>query len=525
MCFGVRDAIALATREAQSRPLTVLGELVHNETVLADLKSKGVQFRNDTNEVKTETVMITAHGASERRMNAVRGQGLNVLEATCPLVHVAHRAVAQLVKDGFHPVIIGKRDHVEVRGLTEDLPTFDVVLTDDDVMQLAERPRYGIAAQTTQPVDKVRHLVSLIRRQFPNSEVRFVDTVCQPTKQRQNAAVELAQKCDVVIVIGGANSNNTRELVATCSRHRSRVHHVQTASDLRSEWFSSNDIVGITAGTSTPDTLIDAVERTLRTFDSSDFTKPKQGNNMQQWLQYFEHNRAHRTPVAWEKGIQVEKHLLRPLIRSLQKFQLGESGEGRTLRKHAASTRDRTYEAAIDLFIKEEQEHSRLMAEILKRLNAPLLTSDWSDNCFMFMRRLFGLHQELMVLLLPEMIAKRYFRVLHDGTNDPVLRTVFGQIERDEDGHLAFHVAYLRRAFENMSFSRRVATLILWRVVFRVTCAVVMFDHRDVLKAAGTGRAAFWNDCGRVFDEVAAGIFSPANAVRPENLLAAQGRA
>jgi 4-hydroxy-3-methylbut-2-enyl diphosphate reductase len=266
MCFGVRDAIALARETAQRQPLTILGDLVHNETVIADLRAKGVQIQNDTREVATQTVMITAHGASEQRLNAVRDRGLKVLEATCPLVHVAHHAVAKLVREGFHPVIIGKRDHVEVRGLTEDLAEFDVVLSEDDVLQLGERSHFGIAAQTTQPVERVRHLVGLIRQRFPDSEVRFIDTVCQPTKQRQHAAVELAQQSDLVIVIGGANSNNTHELVRTCSRHCERVHHVQTAEDLQPEWFDQAQTIGITAGTSTPDVVIDGVERRLHEF-------------------------------------------------------------------------------------------------------------------------------------------------------------------------------------------------------------------------------------------------------------------
>ncbi|MCW5554904.1 MAG: 4-hydroxy-3-methylbut-2-enyl diphosphate reductase [Verrucomicrobiae bacterium] len=269
MCFGVRDAIALARKTAQREPLTILGDLVHNETVLADLRARGVQIQNDAGEVATQTVMITAHGASARRMNAVRDRGLNVLEATCPLVRVAHQAVAKLVREGFHPVIIGKRDHVEVRGLTEDLAEFDVVLDDADVAQLKERTRFGIAAQTTQPIERVRHLVGLIRARFPDSEVRLVDTICQPTKQRQHAAVELAQRVDVVIVIGGAQSNNTRELVATCGRHCTRVHHVQTVADLRPEWLQNADVVGLTAGTSTPDTVIDEVERQIRKFTIS----------------------------------------------------------------------------------------------------------------------------------------------------------------------------------------------------------------------------------------------------------------
>jgi 4-hydroxy-3-methylbut-2-enyl diphosphate reductase len=178
--------------------------------------------------------------------------------------------VANLVNEGFHPVIIGKRGHVEVKGLTEDLGEFDIILTQEDVLHLKERPRFGVAAQTTQPIDKVLHLVELIRARFPNAEVRFVDTVCQPTKQRQTAAIELAQASEVVIVIGGANSNNTHELVQTCGRFCRRVYHVQCAGDLKPEWFAGVQTVGITAGTSTPDSSIDQVESWLRRLEAAD---------------------------------------------------------------------------------------------------------------------------------------------------------------------------------------------------------------------------------------------------------------
>jgi 4-hydroxy-3-methylbut-2-enyl diphosphate reductase len=263
MCFGVRDAIALALEQAATQPLTILGDLVHNETVLGELTARGIQIAQQATAVSTQNVMITAHGASEKAMNRARERGLAVFEATCPLVQVAHRAAARLVRDGFHPVIIGKRDHVEVRGITEDLATFDVVLTEANVFEIQEHPRLGILAQTTQPIDRVRYLVGLIRWRFPHSQVRFVDTVCQPTKQRQDAAVDLAQRSDVVIVIGGAHSNNTHELVRTCSRYCARVFYVQTAQDLQPEWFRSAQTVGITAGTSTPDSVISAVEQWL----------------------------------------------------------------------------------------------------------------------------------------------------------------------------------------------------------------------------------------------------------------------
>lgn len=264
MCFGVRDAIALAHKEAGKQSLTILGELVHNDTVLAGLKEMGIQFHNDAREVATETVMITAHGASEQKLGAVRARGLRVLEATCPLVHVAHNALKKLVREGCHPIIIGRRDHTEVRGMTEDLTDFAVVLSPADINGLREHVVFGVVAQTTQPIERVRELVQLIRKRFPQSEVRFMDTVCQPTKQRQIAAEELAQHCNVVVVIGGTHSNNTRELVETCSRHCDRVHHVQAGVDLRPEWLSQDDTVGITAGTSTPEATILEVEQWLR---------------------------------------------------------------------------------------------------------------------------------------------------------------------------------------------------------------------------------------------------------------------
>jgi 4-hydroxy-3-methylbut-2-en-1-yl diphosphate reductase len=266
MCFGVRDAIALALATADAAPLTILGDLVHNPTVLSALAARGIAVANDVAQVTTHTLMVTAHGASARALARTRALGVTVVEATCPLVHAAHRAVAALVRDGYHVVIIGQRDHVEVRGLTGDLDDFDVVLDEDGVQALEEHPRIGVAAQTTQSIEKVRQLVASIRRRFPRADICFLDTVCKPTKERQDAAVELARASDVVIVVGGQTSNNTRELVETCRRDCARVHHVETEADLRPVWFREARTVGITAGTSTPDAVIDRVEERIRTF-------------------------------------------------------------------------------------------------------------------------------------------------------------------------------------------------------------------------------------------------------------------
>src|SRR5258706_7177333 len=237
-CCGVRDALALALEHAEAGPLTILGDLVHNPTVLRTFEAKGIAVAQDVAHVKTRTLMVTAHGTSERTLARTRALGFTVVEATCPLVRVAHRAVAALARDGYHVVIVGQRDHVEVRGLTGDLDRFDVVLDAADVLAIEEHPRLGVAAQTTQAIEQVRHLVDLIRRRFPRSDARLLDTVCKPIKARQYSAVRIARQADVVIVVGGRSSNNTRELVSTCARYCARVHHVQTDAEIRAEWFN-----------------------------------------------------------------------------------------------------------------------------------------------------------------------------------------------------------------------------------------------------------------------------------------------
>jgi hypothetical protein len=231
---------------------------------------------------------------------------------------------------------------------------------------------------------------------------------------------------------------------------------------------------------------------------------------MNEWLRYFEQNRHQRLQISRGQAFRPEPHLRGPLIQSLQRFQIGESGEGRHLRWHAATTGDAEYQKCIDLFIQEEQEHSRLQARILYALGAPLLRRHWSNSCFVFLRRLAGLEEELLVLLVPEMIAQRYFRALRDGTNDPGLRAVFGRIVSDEDGHVAFHVDFLRRRFVRLPLARRILLRAGWRIIFRGACLVVMLGHRAALRATGVSLAAFWWDCGLIFDEVAAALFRRA---------------
>jgi 4-hydroxy-3-methylbut-2-enyl diphosphate reductase len=251
LCFGVRDAIAQAEQLAKQAPLTILGELVHNSIVRAQLTEAGVREGSLTEPASTAQVMITAHGASDTARNTWRKSGHGVADGTCPLVRHAHEQLKLLVELGYQPVIIGKHGHVEVRGLAGDFPDAIVVEAEADIATLPAATRLGIISQTTQPAKHVAQLVQSIRTARPEAEVRFVDTVCQPTKNRQLALRKLIDECDTIVVVGGHNSNNTLQLVATAEAAGRRAYHIEKAADLHTEWFSESHVVGLTAGTST----------------------------------------------------------------------------------------------------------------------------------------------------------------------------------------------------------------------------------------------------------------------------------
>jgi 4-hydroxy-3-methylbut-2-enyl diphosphate reductase len=264
MCFGVRDAIAQAEELAEQAPLTILGELVHNPIVRERLRAQGViEGSLDRPGATSGQVMITAHGASDAKRAAWRQQGFHVIDGTCPLVRHAHEQLKRLVAAGYLPVVIGKVGHVEVRGLTEDFPEARVVEFPGDILNLPLRDRYGVISQTTQPIDRVRALVTELERVHPASEVRFVDTVCKPTKDRQSALGKLIDIAEVIVVVGGRESNNTRQLVDTCRAAGRRAFHIERPEELRSEWFDSITVVGLTAGTSTLHETVHAVCRRL----------------------------------------------------------------------------------------------------------------------------------------------------------------------------------------------------------------------------------------------------------------------
>ncbi|MFT5905947.1 MAG: 4-hydroxy-3-methylbut-2-enyl diphosphate reductase [Cryomorphaceae bacterium] len=265
MCFGVKAAIATAQKLAARSPVTVLGELAHNATVKQNLEREGAQHSKlEGSGADTKHVIITAHGASDKERKRWADLGHRVTDTTCPLVHKAHAALRNLVAAGYTPIVIGKPGHVEVRGLAGDFPDAQVVLNVEDVRGLnIVSNKIGVISQTTQQIDDVDTVLAALRLRFSGAEVKFIDTVCRPTKERQVALLELCAKVKVVVVVGGMNSNNTAQLAEKCRKLGCVAYHVQTPNEVLAEWFKGVDKVGLTAGTSTPDEDVACVKKKL----------------------------------------------------------------------------------------------------------------------------------------------------------------------------------------------------------------------------------------------------------------------
>jgi 4-hydroxy-3-methylbut-2-enyl diphosphate reductase len=265
MCFGVRDALKILADVERPGEVTIHGELVHNEQVLEQLHARG--FRMAREEARrplplTPQVMITAHGVSDVERQRLRDAGKELIDTTCPLVTRVHKAAQALQEEGYHVVVIGKRGHVEVRGVVEDLHSYDVAGTAEEVRRYPH-DRIGVVCQTTATARNVARVRQAINRLNPHAEVRFVDTVCHPTKAHQAAVEKLAGEVEAMVVVGGRNSNNTRELVQYCRDRGLPTWHVQAAADLNPEELVGFNVVGLTAGTSTLDGTIDEVKQAL----------------------------------------------------------------------------------------------------------------------------------------------------------------------------------------------------------------------------------------------------------------------
>ena len=263
-CFGVQDAINLAMSPEFNNELTIVGQLVHNPQVSDSLKQNGVSLVpgiEDIDKIKTKKVMITAHGAAEKTKQRLHDAGFIVFDASCPLVMRVHQTIKSLVSKGYFPVVIGQKDHVEVKGIVGDLDDHLVINSEEDFPKIEKsgNRKLGIVTQTTQQRDKVEALVEKIRALDYVDEVSFVNTICQPTHDRQVAVRELADQVDLMIVIGGYNSSNTKKLVHVCGEKGIEAHHIESFDQLHKNWFVNKQHVGITAGTSTPENVINEV--------------------------------------------------------------------------------------------------------------------------------------------------------------------------------------------------------------------------------------------------------------------------
>lgn len=232
------------------------------------------------------------------------------------------------------------------------------------------------------------------------------------------------------------------------------------------------------------------------------------------WVEYFARNRVERIYIPWELGVDVAPHLRSALASSLQRFQIGESGDGAHLRRVAARTGDRQYALAIEAFVREEQEHAAIMAGVLRCLDAPLLARHWSNGCFRLLCLVSGLRTELLVLLVAEMVAKRYFRLLLESTSDSVIGAMCRQILHDEDGHIAFHCDTLRPTLLRLPLPVQWVLRAVWRAFFGVVCLLVTYDHRALLRATGCRPASFHRECLALFDAVASQVFAPGACLR-----------
>ena len=267
-CFGVQDAINLAMTPDFGADLTIVGQLVHNPQVNESLKRNGVSLVNNINDmdqIKTKKVMITAHGAAEITKKRLSDAGHTVYDASCPLVMRVHKTIKSMVAKDYFPVVIGQQDHVEVKGIVGDLEDYLVIndMSDLKKIEKAGKRRLGIVSQTTLQVEKAEHLVSKIRTLDCVDEVNFVNTICQPTRDRQIAVRDLAGQVDIMIVVGGYNSSNTKKLVQVCEEKNKEAHHIESFSQLERDWFHNKNHVGITAGTSTPEYVINEVHEAI----------------------------------------------------------------------------------------------------------------------------------------------------------------------------------------------------------------------------------------------------------------------
>lgn len=257
-CYGVKRAVQLAQEAAQQHVQGgTYGPLIHNPQLIEELAEQGITCKDDLKEfTKGETVIFRSHGVGPEIYTQAEQLGLKILDATCPNVRLAQKEAAQAAADGYFPVIIGEKNHPEVKSILkwagENAICVEYI---EDVSNVPQKERYGVIIQTTFELKKFEAILQALQKQRPG-EYRVDKTICMATSQRQKAALELAEQCDAVIVIGGRNSANTRHLYDLVAEKCKKAYHIETAAELSVEMFRECHKIGITAGASTPDRLI-----------------------------------------------------------------------------------------------------------------------------------------------------------------------------------------------------------------------------------------------------------------------------
>lgn len=263
-CFGVKKAIQKA--ETMDRAF-IFGSLIHNPQEVARLASLNKRIVHSLEEVEDNRVVITAHGLDINVIGQMKQKGLEIVDTTCPLVTKIYNEGLKLESQGLQIVIIGDPKHVEVKGIASRMKNPVILYHEDDIPKVAEGSRIGVVCQSTLLMEKFDRFVGLLKARC--AEVVPVNTICKPTKDRQTAAAALSKNVDVMIVIGGRNSSNTHKLADTCRMNLpSATYHVETAQELDSKWFEGKRKVGLTAGASTPDYLIEEVIAKIRAYDA-----------------------------------------------------------------------------------------------------------------------------------------------------------------------------------------------------------------------------------------------------------------
>ncbi|MGH7666566.1 MAG: 4-hydroxy-3-methylbut-2-enyl diphosphate reductase [Candidatus Dormibacteria bacterium] len=263
-CFGVRDALQLTADALQGgETMVALGQVVHNARALEELERQGLGRASELPQAGGPTVVVTAHGGTPQLFTEAERRGLTVVDTTCPLVHRVQRHASELAEAGLAVVVVGDAEHAEVSavlGWAGQRPDAEVavVSTEEEAARLPWRERRGVVCQSTFPQPRFQQLVSRLRQRSGELQVR--DTTCPVVNQRQREAVNgLLDQADVVLVVGGRGSANTIALAETCAERRP-TFHVESAAEIKSEWFHPGQLVGITSGTSTPGWVVDEVE-------------------------------------------------------------------------------------------------------------------------------------------------------------------------------------------------------------------------------------------------------------------------